>query len=550
MVYTIQQILGGQSKPVCVTRETSVIEALDLMIEHDYSQLPVIDQASRPVGIITYESTLKGIRNFKASLGELFVRNVMIKPAIAYEEENLFDLLDQLKQTNAVLIEDNNSVLVGIVTSYDSTEYFRDRYEDMMRVQDIEATIKELILSAYSGIDDSLDKARLNNGIKEITKNKSTDQRDDVSIDFEKLTLGDYINLLLHGTTWKFAEPILKMKRESVRALLDSVRETRNDLAHFRRELSAFQFDQLRYCSEWLAQSLEEFREQEAQKLFDREISVNEMSQVSHELKEQKAPYQANSNDKGAETIIPEEKRSKDSRYGPLADFLQGQPGDIDQLTLTFDEIEKIINGPLPSSARTHRAWWSNDAQVHPHSQLWLEVGWRTTFLNMSVQRVTFARIQEREKAYIEFFSRLLENLRQEADFPVKNINPDGSNWVICKALSTASSERTIFVYSFARGKRFRVEFYIDTSVWETTKQIFDKIYAQRSILEAELGEISWERIDDKRGSRVALYHPGAITDSENNLTTLRAWAVKTMIEFYKKLQPVASKAIEEVLGW
>jgi hypothetical protein len=105
-----------------------------------------------------------------------------------------------------------------------------------------------------------------------------------------------------------------------------------------------------------------------------------------------------------------------------------------------------------------------------------------------------------------------------------------------------------MFIYSFARGKRFRVELYIDTSEWETTKHVFDSIYSQRSILEAELGEISWERIDDKRASRIALYHPGAITDGEDKLIALRAWAVSNMIAFYKKLEPIVSQVIQEVL--
>lgn len=59
---------------------------------------------------------------------------------------------------------------------------------------------------------------------------------------------------------------------------------------------------------------------------------------------------------------------------------------------------------------------------------------------------------------------------------------------------------------------------------------------------------MSWERINDKRASRVASYHSGAITDDEQKLEALRKWAVEKMVIFYKTLEPVALKAIEEVL--
>jgi hypothetical protein len=77
---------------------------------------------------------------------------------------------------------------------------------------------------------------------------------------------------------------------------------------------------------------------------------------------------------------------------------------------------------------------------------------------------------------------------------------------------------------------------------------IFDMLAAQRLELEKELGSISWERIDDKRASRLALYHPGSITDSETELARLRSWGVEMMDRFYQALASRAEKAILEVM--
>jgi hypothetical protein len=44
------------------------------------------------------------------------------------------------------------------------------------------------------------------------------------------------------------------------------------------------------------------------------------------------------------------------------------------EITSTFDELDRLIPGGLPSSARRHRAWWSNSGQ--PHSEVWRGAGW------------------------------------------------------------------------------------------------------------------------------------------------------------------------------
>jgi len=58
--------------------------------------------------------------------------------------------------------------LIGIVTSYDTTEYFRRRAEDMMFVEDIESTLKDFIRAAFT-ITDEADQQALATVITEVT---------------------------------------------------------------------------------------------------------------------------------------------------------------------------------------------------------------------------------------------------------------------------------------------------------------------------------------------------------------------------------------------
>ena len=44
MPFTVQQLIGGHQEPVTVSPKDTVKKALMLMIEHDFSQLPVVDE--------------------------------------------------------------------------------------------------------------------------------------------------------------------------------------------------------------------------------------------------------------------------------------------------------------------------------------------------------------------------------------------------------------------------------------------------------------------------------------------------------------------------
>jgi len=228
-----------------------------------------------------------------------------------------------------------------------------------------------------------------------------------------------------------------------------------------------------------------------------------------------------------------------------LADWLQSQPGHVDPIQLSFNQIEEIIGTDLPLSASNHRAWWANDAVGHSQSQLWLDAGWRTTYINLTEGRVTFSRIREREKAYISFFGQLLNEFRKKADFPIRETNPDGASWIVLQTIPRGGPSFGSFVFSFSRDKRLRVELYLDLLDREQTKTAFEKLYAQKEQFEQQVGEIEWERLDKRRASRLALYKNGQVTDQRKHME-LRKWAVEAMIKFYHTLVEPAEKAITE----
>ena len=77
-----------------------------------------------------------------------------------------------------------------------------------------------------------------------------------------------------------------------------------------------------------------------------------------------------------------------DSKYQPLLEFLQ--QSNQAEISLTFAEIEKLMNDTLPDSARKKRAWWSNRSKGALQASAWMEAGYRVEDVDFEQQQVTF----------------------------------------------------------------------------------------------------------------------------------------------------------------
>ena len=82
------------------------------------------------------------------------------------------------------------------------------------------------------------------------------------------------------------------------------------------------------------------------------------------------------------------------SRYESLTRYLEGRREA--EVPLTFNDVERILNRSLPSSARLHQPWWANTT-THSHADAWLRIGWKTRQVDLAGQRVVFFRDRGRK---------------------------------------------------------------------------------------------------------------------------------------------------------
>jgi hypothetical protein len=149
----------------------------------------------------------------------------------------------------------------------------------------------------------------------------------------------------------------------------------------------------------------------------------------------------------------------------------------------------------------------------------------------------------EKAERYRDFYQNLIDNLRDNHKFTNARIGQP-QNWY-----SFASGYSGIqYGFAFTQGQRVRAELYIDVKNAEKNQMIFDYFASLRNDLESEFGEsFAWERLDNRRASRIAVYRDGSIDYGDEALQEIQEWAVKKLLDlkkvFGKRLQNALTQA-------
>ncbi|HOE63177.1 MAG TPA: DUF4268 domain-containing protein [Candidatus Sumerlaeota bacterium] len=139
----------------------------------------------------------------------------------------------------------------------------------------------------------------------------------------------------------------------------------------------------------------------------------------------------------------------------------------------------------------------------------------------------------------LEFWQSLLERSKGKTKL-FSNISPGTSSWISMGAGKTGVS----FNY-YILMDRARIELYIyyDHDTGEKNKEIFDELYKQKNSIENELGEqLYWERLDDKRSSRIYK------KCTQGGLLNKEIWPqiqdemIEGLIRFHKAIKPRLDK--------
>ncbi len=154
-------------------------------------------------------------------------------------------------------------------------------------------------------------------------------------------------------------------------------------------------------------------------------------------------------------------------------------------------------------------------------------------------QKEMKSHTSDKQKAYEAFFTRFISRVKE--DLPGLTSATKG----LPQNYMTFPAGRTGFAYgvSFARERRLRVVLFIDLGDSDKTKAAYDRFLAEKQAIEADFGQgLSWERLEERRVSRIAAYEPGSIDDNPQTLDMLADHAIDLLGRFIKTFrQRIAS---------
>ncbi len=141
--------------------------------------------------------------------------------------------------------------------------------------------------------------------------------------------------------------------------------------------------------------------------------------------------------------------------------------------------------------------------------------------------------VSPRQERYRAFFQALIDELRVKHQFTNAKI-AQPQNWYTFASGFTGIGYSAVFASSLGP----RVEIYIDRDR-EFNKQLFDSLHDLKVNIEGGLdAALEWERLENRRASRIAQYTEGSIDGTDQELATLRGWMIERLLKFKSVFDP------------
>jgi len=213
--HRISRLASANKAPIRVNLDSTLQEAVSLMMLHDLSKLPVM-QGDRDVkGMVSWYSIGFGKL---AECRSNVVRDYMEQPQEIRADASLFEVIPLIVKHQYVLVRDSQAKISGMVTTSDLSEQFGQLGEPFLLVGEVENHIRKLVVGKFTA--DELANHRA----------PSDEQREVENL--EDLTLGEYKRLLENPVHWNRLGLVVLDRKKFVEQL-ENVRQIRNRVMHF-----------------------------------------------------------------------------------------------------------------------------------------------------------------------------------------------------------------------------------------------------------------------------------------------------------------------------
>ncbi|MGL5028461.1 MAG: DUF4268 domain-containing protein [Shewanella oncorhynchi] len=136
-------------------------------------------------------------------------------------------------------------------------------------------------------------------------------------------------------------------------------------------------------------------------------------------------------------------------------------------------------------------------------------------------------KTSEKSEKYRTYFQGLIDKLRVEHKFTSAKAGQPQNWYAFASGISGIN-----YGANFCQGNKVRTELYIDFGSAEQNESCLNHLLESKAEIENEFGrELSWEPLDGKRATRVAIYRIGSISE-ESELHEIKVWHINNLIKF------------------
>jgi CBS domain-containing protein len=248
LFHRLNRVIPEDQKVVVVPASMPVGEAFVIMRKNGFSQLPVVE-GHTVLGMFSYRSFAAGILRMgrgKSDPGNLPVEDFVEKVEFVRATQEFKSLFDWLNRDDVVFVGDPDG-LQAVVTTMDILQYLYNVANPFVFLAEIELALRALITRAVTG-------EQLAACARVALSSKYGEGK--VPTKVTEMSFNDYATLIGAKDTWQHFTDGFGARRESVLAKLDDICDLRNNIFHFKRELTWDDHEKLMAHRDWALQRI------------------------------------------------------------------------------------------------------------------------------------------------------------------------------------------------------------------------------------------------------------------------------------------------------
>jgi len=247
LFHRINRIIPANQHLLTIPPDMTARDAIALLRKHGYSQIPVVD-GREVLGVFSHRSFAQKAAEptwqelSKCAPGDLAVEEYLERFDFARVTEDMQQVFDAIDRDNGVLIGTEEN-LQGILTPMDFLHYLYKIASPFVMLSEIELALRALMGLAVS--QDELEECAARS-LSQLYENKVMPKY------LEEMTFDNYKVIISNRDNWPKFESYLGGSRERTTAKLKQLCELRNDVFHFRREITLHDHETLSNHRDWL----------------------------------------------------------------------------------------------------------------------------------------------------------------------------------------------------------------------------------------------------------------------------------------------------------